>query len=120
VARSATSAPSTTTAPSTTGTNGQPNFLIVYRRGPAWIEGKPVTQQPLKEHFKFLVGLYEQGILRFAGPFGDDTGGAAALSADSEEAVRAIVAADPAVTSGVMIVEVHAWKLVHWETFIKK
>jgi uncharacterized protein YciI len=98
----------------------QPNFLVVYRRGPAWIPGKPVTDQPLKDHFRFLLALYKQGVLQLAGPFTDDTGGAAALRVETEDAARAIVAADPAVTSGVMIPELHAWKLVSWEAFIKK
>ncbi len=98
----------------------QPNFLVVYRRGPAWIAGKPVKEQPLKEHFRFLLDLYKKGILRFAGPFLDDTGGAAGLLVETEEAAKAIVAADPAVISGVMIPELHAWKPVSWEAFLKR
>src|SRR6185295_6271768 len=113
--------PSTTTPPPPPPpeVTVQPNFLVVYRRGPAWIAGKPVKEQPLKDHGRYLIGLYKKGILTFAGPFLDDTGGAAALLVETEEAARAIVAADPAVISGVMIPELHAWKLVNWEAFIK-
>jgi uncharacterized protein YciI len=98
----------------------QPNFLVVYRRGPAWIEGKPVKDQPLQEHGRFLIDLYQKGFLRLAGPFLDDTGGAAALRVETEEQAKAIVATDPAVISGVLIPELHAWRLVSWEAFIKK
>lgn len=110
-------APPATPAPEI---KSQPNFLIVYRRGPSWIAGKSVKEQPLKEHGRFLIDLYKKGILKFAGPFSDDTGGAAALLVETEEAARAIVAADPAVVSGVMIPELHAWKLVGWDAFIKR
>jgi uncharacterized protein YciI len=111
-------APSTTTPPPEV--KMPPNFLVVYRRGPAWIVGKSVREQPLKDHGRYLIDLYKRGILKFAGPFLDDTGGAAALLVETEDAAKAIVAADPGVTSGVMIPELHAWKLVGWEAFIKK
>jgi uncharacterized protein YciI len=98
----------------------QPNWLVVYRPGPAWLLGKPVGQQPLKEHFRFLVGLYKKGILRFAGPFTDDSGGAAALLVPSEEEAKALVASDPAVAAGVMLPELHPWRPVDWEPFLEK
>jgi uncharacterized protein YciI len=60
------------------------------------------------------------GILRFAGPFTDDTGGAAALLVPSEDEAKAVLAADPAVTAGVMIPELHPWRLLDWASFVKK
>ena len=95
-------------------------YLVVYRPGPGWIAGKPVTQQPLGEHGKYLLGLYAKGTLKFAGPFLDDTGGAVVLEASDEAEAKALVAADPAVMANVFQSEIHPWRLVDWERFIKK
>lgn len=95
-------------------------FIVIYKPGAAWIKGKPVTEQPLKEHGKFLLGLYKSKILRYAGPFGDDTGGAAVLEVSNETEARNLLERDPAVTSGVMSYELHPWRLVPWENFVKK
>jgi uncharacterized protein YciI len=95
-------------------------YLVVYRPGPAFITGKPLTEQPLKEHGRYMLSLYKQGKLRFAGGFSDNAGGAAAFEAESEEEARAIVTADPAVTSQVFLTDLHPWALVDWERFIKK
>ena len=32
-------------------------FLIIYRPGPAWLPGKSVSEQPLKEHGRYMLGL---------------------------------------------------------------
>lgn len=95
-------------------------FIIIYKPGTAWINGKPVTEQPLKEHGKFLLDLYKSKILLYAGPFGDDTGGAAVIEMSNVEEAKKIVERDPAVTSKVMIYEIHPWKLVPWENYVKK
>lgn len=95
-------------------------FIVIYKPGTDWIKGKPVTEQPLKEHGKFLLDLYKSKILLYAGPFGDDTGGAAVIEVSSAEEAKKIVERDPAVTGKVMIYEIHPWKLVPWENYIKK
>lgn len=95
-------------------------FIVIYKPGAAWIKGKPVSEQPLKEHGKYLLGLYKLKILRYAGPFGDDTGGAAVLEAVNETEAKNLIERDPAVTSGVMIYELHSWNLVPWENYVKK
>ncbi|MEW6213387.1 MAG: YciI family protein [Acidobacteriota bacterium] len=92
-------------------------FIIIYRRGQAWIEGKSISEQPLEEHGKYILGLYGAGKLRFAGPFEDDSGGAAVIEAASEQEARSIARDDPAVTSGVFVYEIHPWKLVPWERY---
>jgi uncharacterized protein len=95
-------------------------YLVVYRPGGGWLPGKPLAQQPLAEHFKYMVSLYEKGTLRFAGPFLDDTGGAVVLEAAGEAEANAIVAADPAVTARVFVAEIHPWRMVDWERHVKK
>jgi uncharacterized protein len=95
-------------------------YLVIYRPGPAWISGKPVTEQPLKEHGKYMLSLYKNGILKFAGPFTDNAGGAVVFEAENEDAAKAVVAADPAVTSKIFLHELHPWGLVDWEQRVKK
>jgi uncharacterized protein YciI len=95
-------------------------FLLVYRPGPAWLPGKPVTEQPLKEHGRYMLSLYAKGVLKFAGPFTDDAGGAVVLEVDSEAQAREIVANDPAVVTRVFVHELHPWRLVPWEQYLKK
>ncbi len=89
-------------------------YLVVYRPGPGWLAGKPLTEQPLKDHGRYILSLYVGGSLKFAGPFSDNAGGAAAFEAADDEQAKAVVAADPAVVSGVFVAEVHPWSLVDW------
>jgi uncharacterized protein len=95
-------------------------FLVIYRPGPAWLPGKPVGEQPTKEHGRYQLGLYKKGEMKFAGPFTDDAGGAVVLEVADEAAAKAIVAADPGVTSGLFVTEMHPWAPVAWEKYIKK
>jgi uncharacterized protein YciI len=90
-------------------------YLVVFKPGPAWVAGRPVTEQPLKEHGAYMLGLYSKGVMRFAGPFSDGVGGAYVFEAVSDEEAEAIVAADPGVVSKVLLPESHPWYLVDWE-----
>ncbi len=96
------------------------SYLVVYRPGPGWIAGRPLAEQPLKEHGRYMLSLYTRGTLKFAGPFLDDTGGAVLFEAENLEEAKAIVAGDPAVVSGVFLAELHPWKLVDWQQYVKK
>jgi uncharacterized protein YciI len=92
----------------------KPTYLLLYRPGPAWIPGRPVGEQPLREHRRYLQGLAAKGVLRMAGPFADDAGGAVAFEAEDMAAASALALADPAVVSRVFLFEVHPWALA-WE-----
>ena len=74
-------------------------FLVIYRPGPAWLVGKPVSEQPLKEHGKYMLGLYVKGSMKLAGPLTDNAGGAVVLAVADESEAKAIVTEDPAVKS---------------------
>ena len=67
-----------------------------------------------------MPSLYAAGSLKFAGPFTDNAGGAVVLEATDEAEAKAIVAKDPAVVSGMFAHELHPWKLVEWERYLKK
>jgi uncharacterized protein YciI len=95
-------------------------YLVLYRPGPAWLTGKSVMEQPLKEHGKYMLSLYIKGSMKLAGPLTDNAGGAVLLEVSNEAEAKAIVANDPAVKSGVFVYEMHPWKLQPWEEFAKK
>ena len=93
----------------------EPAWLVVYRPGPAWLAGQPVEKQPLKEHGRYMLDLYRRGLLQFAGPFADDSGGALVFRAANDREARAVVEADPAVVDRVFRYELRPWKLVAWD-----
>ena len=95
-------------------------YLVFYRRGPAWLTGKSVMEQPLKEHGKYMLSLYIKGSTKLAGPLTDNAGGAVLLEVSDEAEAKAIVANDPAVTSGIFVYEMHPWKLQPWDELAKK
>src|SRR6516225_9663796 len=69
-------------------------FLVIYRPGPAWLGGKSVSEQPLKEHGKYMLGLYVKGAMKLAGPLTDNAGGAVVLEVADESEAKAIVTGD--------------------------
>ena len=110
--------PTQTVNPEETATKA--TYLVLYRPGPAWLTGKSVMEQPLKEHGKYMLSLYTKGLMKLAGPLTDNAGGAVLLEVSNEAEAKAIVANDPAVKSGVFVYEMHPWKLQPWEKFAKK
>ena len=66
-----------------------------------------------------MLSLFVNGSMKLAGPLTDDTGGAVVLEVADESEAKAIVAADPAVKSGVFVHEIHPWGLVAWEQYVK-
>jgi uncharacterized protein YciI len=95
-------------------------FLVIYKPGPAWLEGKPLSEQPIQQHGKYMLSLYQTDIMRFAGPFGNNAGGAALINASGEEEAKTIINQDPSVIEGVFIYELFAWTLIPWESYLQK
>ena len=91
------------------------SWLLIYRPGRNWLSGQPLSKQPLKEHGRYILSLYRQRIVRLAGGFGDDSGGAALIESESREQAVAIADADPAVIAGVFVYQLIPWKLVDWD-----
>ena len=87
-------------------------FVIYYRRGPAWIEGKTVFEQPLQPHLAYMKSLAAAGTLKLGGPFLDDRGGLIVVGAAGIAEAQALFEADPAVRDRVMVAEAHPWKLM--------
>ncbi len=95
-------------------------YLVIYRPGPKWLDGKPLGEQPLMEHGKYMLSLYIKGSMMHAGPFLDDAGGAVILVVADESEAKHLVTEDPAVKTGLFKYEMHPWKLQPWSEFAKK
>lgn len=89
----------------------EPLFALVYRRGPAWIAGKPMHEQQLGGHFRYMQGLQREGRLVAAGPFADTDGGMALVRARDRAAALALLAADPAIVDRIFVAEVRNWSV---------
>ena len=99
----------------------KPMFLLVYRPGPAWIAGKPQSQQRLKKHFNYILDLYAHGEVNLAGGFTDEAaGGAVVLVVDSEARANELARNDPAVKEGVFLYELRPWRPVDWQLHLNK
>jgi uncharacterized protein YciI len=98
----------------------QPSYLCVYRPGPRWLPGKPLAEQPLREHGRYMLDLYKRGVMRMAGRFADGSGGAMLFGADSDTSAAAIVETDPAVVAGTFVYELRQWAFVDWAALAKR
>ncbi len=84
-------------------------FVGIYARGPKWLVGKTVLEQPLEAHFTYMEGLQNSRVLVLGGPFKDDEGALAIITAPNLAQARLIFAADPAVIQEIFRFSVHPW-----------
>jgi uncharacterized protein YciI len=80
-------------------------YVVLLKRGPKWIPNKPVTEQPLLEHGRYLDDQMSKGIVQLAGPFLDDSGGLVLLNAKDEADAHAVTEHDPGVLAQILQVE---------------
>jgi len=100
-------------------TTAKTTYLLVYRPGPAWPPGKPVSELPLGEHGNYMLSLYAKGLMKQAGPLTDNAGGAVVLEVSSEAEAKDVVANDPAVKAGIFVHELHPWAPVQWQEYLE-
>ena len=65
-------------------------YVVLLKRGPKWVAGKPAGEQALGNHGRYLQEQMTKGALQLAGPFLDDSGGLVLYNARDEAAVRSI------------------------------
>jgi uncharacterized protein YciI len=99
-----------TLAPDATPSRASELFVVIYRPGPAWQAGRPMSEQGLVPHGRYYSGLLDSGRLQAGGGFVESDGGLAILRAADLAEARAIVDADPAVTSGIFVAELEQWR----------
>jgi uncharacterized protein len=87
-------------------------FAIIYSPGPAWIKDKPIYEQPLREHARYMQKLLDENKLVLAGPFADSSGGMAIIRAANWRQAQAILDDDPAIKSNVFTATLRPWQVV--------
>src|SRR6266700_3368186 len=75
-------------------------YVVLLKRGAKWAAGKPVGEQALGNHGRYLQEQMTKGALQLAGPFLDDSGGLVLYKGKDEAEVRAIAGHDPGVVDG--------------------
>lgn len=84
-------------------------FLFQYRLGPNWNPSASLREQ-LGPHAAYMGELAAARRLIAAGPYADAHGGGMAIvRAENLAAAQAMLAADPAIVSGVFAADVRPW-----------
>lgn len=86
-------------------------FAVTYRPGPAWQPGRPMREQGLLPHARYISGLLDDGRLYAGGPFIGSDGGMMVVRAADLAEVQAILAGDPAIASGIFVAHAEQWWL---------
>ncbi|HUZ68902.1 MAG TPA: YciI family protein [Candidatus Saccharimonadales bacterium] len=88
-------------------------FFVVQRRsGPDWRQGSPLEEQSgWTEHAAFMDALVESGFVLLGGPLGDEHRVVLVIDAESEDAVREILARDPWDQSHLRIDSIERWTI---------
>ena len=97
----------------TTTSERHPTFFVVKRRsGPQFDRARPLEEQSgWAEHAAFMDGLVDAGFVVLGGPLDDGVRTVLAVQADSEEAVRETLAADPWSGSHLLIDSIDRWTI---------
>jgi uncharacterized protein YciI len=88
-------------------------FLVVLRRsGPEWQPGRPLEQQSgWPAHAAFMDDLVARGFIVLGGPLADEERVAHAVEAESEEAIRAMLARDPWSETHLLVGTIEPWTI---------
>jgi len=87
-------------------------FVVLRRTGPRWDPSLPLeAQSGWDVHAAFMDGLVESGFVVLGGPLADEERVVLAVEAESEQAVRTTLAADPWSGSHLVVDSVDAWTI---------
>jgi uncharacterized protein YciI len=88
-------------------------YVVFHKPGPKWQPGVDFRQQTgVRDHFQYYLKLYQAGKLALGGPFLDNSGGMMVpVDGVSLEEIKTFAEADPAVKSGLLLVEVKPWMI---------
>jgi uncharacterized protein len=84
-------------------------YVFLFEPGPAWVAGKPMEKQDLREHAAYHARLVKENKAFAAGGFVGQAGGMALIRAGDLAEANAVRDADPAIKSGVFTVRIVPW-----------
>lgn len=101
--------------------NPMPQFIYILQLTPHYTKPENWTDDAnriIGEHFAYLTGLYERGVVKFVGKteYGvehPDNRGIAIFEAADDATANAIMQGDPCVINGVMTSKVHPFRTVY-------
>ena len=86
--------------------------VVLHRSGPRWDPALPLEEQSgWPEHAAFMDGLVEEGIIVLGGPLADEHRVVHAFEAESEDAVRAVLARDPWSETHLRVDAIEPWTI---------
>jgi uncharacterized protein YciI len=93
------------------GDNLKPYFFVILKKGPNRSQDSVTAEKIQKGHIDNINRLAAAGKLNVAGPFLDDGDmrGIFVFDCGSEDSVRTMVEADPAIKAGRLTYELHPW-----------
>lgn len=84
--------------------------MAIMKKGPKWDVTKEQDRNAiLQQHLANVVSLLNSGKAAIAGPFADDLAGIFILRSTSAAEAKAWVDADPSVSAGLFVPEMHPW-----------
>lgn len=92
-----------------------PMFVVHFETGPSWNKALPPTEQTaFNEHSANLSRLRKEGVITFGARYAQF--GMIFVKADSVEAVRSMIDADPGVRAGIFVYRVDAMNVFYpWQ-----
>lgn len=87
-------------------------YAIIYTPGPAWIAGRPASQQALGPHNTYLQKLRAAHKLLQVSPSADGKTWVAVFEVESEAEARQLLTMDPAADARIVNAELRLWHIV--------
>ena len=86
--------------------------VVLLRSGPEWRRGRPLEEQTgWTEHAPFMDRLVDDGFVVLGGPLSDEHRVVHAIEAESEEAIREMLARDPWSETHLVIEAIEPWTI---------
>ncbi|MGH3077457.1 MAG: hypothetical protein ACRDPZ_04670 [Gaiellaceae bacterium] len=86
--------------------------VVLERSGPEWDPSRPLEEQSgWTEHAAFMDGLVDSGLIVLGGPLADEHRVVHAVEAESEDAVRAMLARDPWSGTHLRVATIDPWTI---------
>jgi uncharacterized protein YciI len=86
-------------------------FVVTYGPGPKWVAGKPIPEQDIGPHSRYMDAFVAKGVVFAGGPY-DDSHGIYLMKAKTAAEITSITDNDPGITGGVLTAEAHPWTVV--------